>query len=55
MVGPEARWSLINWLEMLEALRLMFGRKASLVTRRTAEANLYPHWMLRAARVVYTS
>lgn len=54
--GPEARWSLFDWSQMIDELTALFGRKATLTTRRTAERNEYPHrhqQMLAEARVVY--
>lgn len=54
--GPDARWTLIHWARMVDDLAALFGRKASLITRETAERNEYPHRhrpMLAEARVVY--
>ena len=54
--GPDARWSLYDWVHMIDDLTVLFGRKASLITRSTAEQNQYPHRherMLAEARVVY--
>ena len=54
--GPDARWTMVHWLQMQQELSGIFGRKSSLITRRTAEENQYPHRhqrMLAEARVVY--
>ena len=54
--GPKARWGMFDWVQMIDDLAVVFGRKASLITRCTAEANEYPHRhqrMLAEARVVY--
>ena len=54
--GADAKWSLFDWGHMIDELTALFGRKASLITRNTAELNQYPHRhrkMLAEARVVY--
>ena len=54
--APDARPSLFNWGAMEEELSAIFGRRATLATRRAAESNAYPedHRRMReSARVIY--
>lgn len=54
--APTARPSLFHWTAMEEDLTAVFGRPATLTTRRVAESNAYPHphrRMRETARVVY--
>lgn len=56
--SPDARWTLFDWVSMLEELRLIFDREVDLVSRRgleTSRNKMRREAILSSAEVVYAA
>jgi predicted nucleotidyltransferase len=54
-LAPDAPWSLYEWVDMIEELQEIFGRKVHLV-EQTAVRNPYRrHEILTTKQVIYTA
>ena len=54
--APEARWTLLDFVQMRDELSEIFGRRVDLVTRRAVEASKNPlrrKAILESAQVIY--
>jgi hypothetical protein len=55
---PEARWTLLDFVQMRDELASIFGREVDLVSRRAVEASRNPFRrkaILQSARVIYAA
>ncbi|MCZ7541640.1 MAG: nucleotidyltransferase family protein [Anaerolineae bacterium] len=56
--APDARWTLLDFVQMRDELSEIFGRKVDLVTRRAVEASKNPlrrKAILESAQVIYVA
>ena len=56
--APDARWTLLDFVQMRDELSDIFGRKVDLVTRRAVEASKNPlrrKAILESAQVIYVA
>ena len=52
---PDARWSLMDWEEMCDELRVVFGREVDLVEREGLRNPFRRHAILSSAEVLYAA
>ena len=53
--APDARWSLFEWLEMIDELRPIFGRGVHLVSREALRNPFRRHEILRTVRIIHAA
>ncbi|MGQ9851399.1 MAG: nucleotidyltransferase family protein [Aggregatilineaceae bacterium] len=56
--APDARWTLLDFVQMRDELSEIFGRKVDLITRRAVETSQNPlrrKAILESARVIYVA
>jgi hypothetical protein len=56
--APDARWTLLDFVQMRDELSDIFGRRVDLVTRRAVEASKNPlrrKAILESAQVIYVA
>jgi predicted nucleotidyltransferase len=56
--APDARWTLLDFVQMRDELSEIFGRRVDLVTRRAVEASKNPlrrKAILESAQVIYVA
>ena len=51
----EADWSLMDWIDMIDELQLIFGRKVDLVSKEGLRNPFRRHEILRTCEVVYAA
>jgi hypothetical protein len=51
--APDARWSLFEWLEMIDELKRFFGREVHLVSRAALRNPFRRHEILRTVRIIH--
>jgi hypothetical protein len=53
--APDARWSLFEWLEMIDELKRFFGREVHLVSRAALRNPFRRHEILRTVRIIHAA
>ena len=54
-IAPEAGWSLLDWVDMIEELKVVFGREVDLVEKEGLRNPFRRHAILSSKEVLYAA
>jgi predicted nucleotidyltransferase len=55
VLAEDAPWDLFDWVDMIEELKALFGRRVDLVEKTAITNPFRRHYILRSRKVIYAA